>query len=132
MSYRDPNVLAWEARLKEVFDRIDHELEMRFGDRYPLHPARPKDGETLNPSASGLFDIGAAFSAGYGSHHGRGYIVEARISTLVHVPDDIREKLNVAVAKRLGELLPETFPGQDLRVERDGPVFKIVGDLTLR
>lgn len=131
MSLRDPRVLAWEARLKEVFDVIDHELEERYGDRYPLHPARPKHGETSNPSASGLFEIGAAFSAGYGSRHGRGYIVDARISTLVHVPDDIREKMNGAVAQRLSELLPETFPGQDLRVERDGPVFKIVGDFAL-
>jgi hypothetical protein len=27
--------------------------------------------------------------------------------------------------------LPEAFPGRELSVERDGPVFKIFGDLSI-
>ena len=131
MSFRDPRVLAWEARLKQVFDVIDHELEDAHGDRYPLHPVRAARGETENPASDGLFEIGAAFTTGYGSEKGRGYVVSARISTLSRIPSDIQEKLNAYVAERLSTLLPEYFPGQELRVERDGPVFKIVGDLAL-
>jgi hypothetical protein len=131
MSLRDARVLAWEARLKDVFDRIDHELEEKYGDRLPLHPMRPVHGETANPAASGLFEIGAAFSAGYGSQLGRGYIVSARLATLTTVAPETREQLASYVADRLRALLPEAFPGQDLRVERDGRVFKIVGDLGL-
>ncbi len=115
----------------EVLGVIDHELEAEHGDLYPLHPQRAKHGDTVNPSASGLFEIGAAFSAGYGSERGRGYIVDVRMATLsaVSVPD--RERLQQYVAERLRVLLPVYFPGQDLRIERDGKVFKIIGDLKL-
>ena len=41
---RHPKLVAWERRLNDVLNRIDVELEQKYGDRYPLHPARPRHG----------------------------------------------------------------------------------------
>ena len=122
-------VVDWEKKLKQVFDVIDDELEHLYGDRYPLHPARPKKGSTSNREHDGLFRIGAAFSAGFGSKHGRGYIVEVRMVTAKAVCDAFRVKVEKLVVKRLREALPKAFPGRDLRVSLDGHVYKIHGDL---
>jgi len=129
---RHPQVTEWESRLKAVFDRIDVELEERYGGTYPLHPARARRGTTSNHETDGLFNIGAAFTAGFGSQHGRGYVVSVRMATLADVPDNIRETIREAVVARLEVLLPEAFPERDLRVERDGDIYKIVGDLSVR
>lgn len=128
---RHHKALAWEATLKDVFDEIDHDLEARFGHRYPLHPARPAHGDTANPAESGLFNVGAAFTAGFGSKHGRGYVVQVRMSTLANVSKQVREELEEEVARQLRERLPEVFPGKTLYVERDKTGFKIHGDLSL-
>lgn len=128
---RHPKVLAWEHTLKDVFDRIDHELEERYGDRYELHPARPERGATANPEHDGLFNVGASFSAGFGSEHGPGYVVEVRMSTLTRVPRDVRERIEKDVVTLLKRELPRAFPGRELHVKRDGAVYKIHGDLGL-
>lgn len=128
---RHPLVIAWEEKLKRVFDEIDHELEERYGDRYPLHPNRPTRGETANPEDDGLFNVGASFTAGYGSQRGRGYVVSVRMVTLARVPADVQEQMENEVAVMLRERLPSIFPGRDLRVDRDGHVFKITGDLSV-
>jgi hypothetical protein len=128
---RHPKALAWEEKLKDVFDRIDHHLEEKYGHTYPLHPARAKRGLTSNPEQDGLFNIGAAFSAGYGSKHGPGYVVEVRMSTLSSVPSAILEQMEEEVVKLLRKKLPDAFPNAQLWVERDGPVYKIFGDLGL-
>lgn len=130
MSYRDPRVTAWERRLEEVFDEIDHIMEERYGDTYPLHPSRPEQGATSSPSADGLFDLGAAFSAGFGSVHGRGYVINIRLSTLARVPADVMDRIEQEVLELLEQKLPRAFPGRDLRIERDGHGFKIVGNLS--
>jgi len=131
MSYRDPKLIEWEKKLKRVFDRIDDHLEDSYGKTYPLRPSRPERGVTSNKEQDGLFNIGAAFSAGYGSEHGRGYIVEARMLTLSHVPRHIQNQLEEEVARLLRNELPREFPDRVLDVVRDGPVFKIIGDLSL-
>jgi hypothetical protein len=128
---RHPRAVAWEETLKRVFDEIDHALEARYGDRYPLHPNRPVQGATANPEDDGLFNVGAAFSAGYGSDWGRGYVVNVRMVTLSRVTAEVQEQMEDEVASMLRERLPGVFPGRDLRVERDGHVFKITGDLSL-
>jgi hypothetical protein len=132
MSFRDPRVVSWESRLKAVFDDIDAVVEQEFDDVFPLRPNRPDVGETANPAADGLFELGAAFSAGYGSQHGRGYIVSIRVATLARVPSDRMEAIEQRVVSLLKERLPEAFPDRDLAVERDGHRFKIVGDLSIR
>jgi hypothetical protein len=128
---RSESGAEWEKRLKAVFDEIDHEMEDRYGDKYPLHPSRAERGETANPSADGLFNVGAAFSAGFGSEHGRGYVVSIRLSTLSRVPADVMEQIEEEIVVLLREKLPGAFPDRDLRVKRDGHSFKIIGDLSL-
>ena len=128
---RHPKAIAWEDKLKSVFDRIDDRLEDRYGRRYPLHPNRPPRGTTANREFDGLFDIGAAFSAGYGSAIGRGYVVEIRMATPARVPPSVMKKIEREVVNMLGEELKKEFPGRKLRVNRDGPVYKIHGDLSL-
>jgi len=131
MSLRHWKALDWEGRLREVFDRIDGDLERKYGARYALHPSRPPSGSTASREHDGLFEIGAVFTLGIGSRHGRGYIVEVRMATLNALPADVRSRIEEEVVERLRAALPDAFPGRDLRVERDGPVYKIVGDLSL-
>jgi len=131
MSVRHPKVIEWERTLKKVFDDIDRDLEAAYGSRYPRHPVRQAKGKTSNPAHDGLFDLGAAFSAGYGSKYGRGYVVRLRVATLADVPEDVIEEMEDFVVKRLKAALPKAFPDRDLEVTRDGPVFKIHGDLSL-
>lgn len=131
MSFRGARALAFEEGLKRVFDRIDHELEARHGKRYSLHPSRPAHGETGNPQMDGLFNVGAAFSAGFGSAHGPGYVVDVRMVTLQHVPPAVQEQMEQEVVEMLRTWLPEEFPGRVLHVDRDGHLFKIHGDLSL-
>ncbi|MCS6770665.1 MAG: hypothetical protein NZ740_01410 [Kiritimatiellae bacterium] len=131
MSFRDARAVEFEQQLKRVFDRIDSVLEARYGRLYSLHPARPERGSTGNPEMDGLFNIGAAFSPGFASLHGPGYLVEVRMATLDHVPPDVQEQMEREVADMLRRWLPEAFPGRELRVDRDGHSFKIYGDLSL-
>lgn len=128
---RGHEVRLFEKRLKAIFDRIDVELEEEWGGTYPLHPARPEFGSVGNPEHEGLFSIGASFSAGYGSSHGRGYVVEVRLATLASVPWETMETIRNYVARRCVEMLPEFFPDRDLDVVRDGNMYKITGDLSL-
>ncbi len=132
MSFRDSRVSAWENKLEALFDEIDHIMEDRYGDKYPLHPSRPERGATANPAADGLFNMGASFSAGYGSAHGRGYVVSIRLSTLARVPPIVMEQIEQEVVELLKQKLPRIFPDRDLRVERDGHSFKIIGDLSIQ
>ena len=121
----------WEKRLKSVFDEMDHKLEAQYGDQWPLHPSRPKQGKTSNPSADGLFNVGAAFSAGFGSQHGPGYTVEIRLSTLKNVPAEVRKKIKTQVLQTLEKKLPAAFPGKELEVSDDNGLIRIHGDLSL-
>lgn len=112
-----------------MFDRVDDYLEEEYGRRYPLHPARPARGKTSSKAHDGLFNIGASFSAGYGSKRGPGYVVQVRMVTLTRVPQYIRDQIEEEAVERLRQELPREFPDRELRVERDGPVYKIYGDL---
>ena len=128
---RHPKRKQWEDKLSELLQRIDVQLEQSYGDQYPLHPSRPKHGDTANPKYSGLFQISAGFSAGYGSEYGRGYVVEVRMVSLNSIPKAVREKIEQDAMERIRTELPTVFPDRNLRVERDGPIYKIVGDLSL-
>jgi len=132
MSTSHTRLERWEHKLKAIFDEIDAELEAEGrGKKYRRHPARPPAGTTSNREDDGLFDIGAAFTVGIGSQYGPGYVVQARIATLDPVPPRIREKFEAEVIRRLREKLPAAFPDTILHVDRDGPVYKIHGDLSL-
>ena len=131
MSTSKTKLERWEARLKQVFDEINDEFEAEYGQRARRHPNRPPAGSTSNREDDGLFDLGAAFTVGIGSQHGPGYVVQARIATLDSVPAELQEKFEAEVIRRLKEKLPAAFPDVKLFVDRDGPVYKIHGDLSL-
>jgi hypothetical protein len=128
---RSREAMQWEETLKSVFDTLDHELEAEYGARYTLHPSRPARGTTTNPEADGLFNVGAAFSAGFGSKYGPGYVVEIRLSTLRQVPAEIRTEIREKVFQDLEKRLPAAFPGKELHVSEENDVIRIHGDLSL-
>ncbi len=132
MSSTKTKLERWEHRLKQVFDEIDAELEAEGAcKKFKRHPNRPPAGATSNREDDGLFDLGAAFSVGIGSRHGPGYVVQARIATLDSIPPETQGKFEAEVVRRLKKKLPAAFPGVALHVDRDGPVYKIHGDLSL-
>jgi len=128
---RHNKVMRWEEKLKSLFDELDQELEAEYGRHYSLHPSRPKYGTTSNPEADGLFNVGAAFSAGFGSKTGPGYVVEIGLVTLKQVPETVRAEIKQKVFQRLEKRLPTTFPGKELHVAEENGVIRIHGDLSL-
>ena len=126
-----PKMVEFDDRLKKLFDEVDDYIEDRYGDRYVLHPVRPGRGETSNPEADGLFNIGANFTPGYGSELGRGYVIDVSMSTLEKVDEGVRREIYEAAADKVKELLPVHFPERDLTVRRDKNHFKIQGDFSL-
>ncbi len=128
---RHLKAIDWELRLKRIFDGIDRELERLYGDGFRLHPSRPAAGATSNPEMDGLFNVGASFSAGFGSRFGPGYVVDIRLSTLEHIPGELREELRDAVQAMLEQQLPKAFPGRQLQVDKEDQHLRIHGDLGL-
>lgn len=126
----DPRFHDWDEALKKIFNEIDETLEDEYGSRFPLHPARTPRGGTPNPSSNGLFNVGASFSAGYGSRLGRGYVVDVHMSTLSSVPRKIKKEIEERVMTLLEEKLDSVFPDKDLEVSRDGSLIKLHGDLS--
>lgn len=126
-----PNTILWEQRLQSIFLTIDEYLEDHYGDRLPLHPNRPPRGTTASGEMDGLFNVGASFTAGFGSSLGRGYVVQIDMRTLEDVPGDLRRRVEEDVRNLLQKELVMRFPERELRVEQDGKVWKIVGDLSL-
>lgn len=122
---------AFEDTLHGVLSEIDGALEERWGARWPLHPARPPRGTAANPQYDGLFRVTASFSAGFGSTLGPGYVFRVELSTLRNVPPEVRAEIEEEAARLLRAGLARAFPGRDLRVDRDGSVYKIHGDLSL-
>jgi len=125
-------VRQFDAKLKKIFDLIDDYLENNYGTKYQLHPNRPRRGETANKASDGLFNVGASFSAGYGSVYGRGYVVDVHIATLDNIPETVQKQIEKEVADLLKKIIPEHFPGQDIKINRDGRILKIHGELILQ
>lgn len=121
----DRKISEFDNKLKKMFDDIDDYLEDKYGGLYPLHPARPIRGTTSNKEHDGLFNIGASFSAGFGSRVGRGYVVDVDMVTLHNIPDKITRQIEEDVVHLISSRLPKYFPDRNLGVEKDGTVFKI-------
>lgn len=121
----------FDERLQDLFDEVDDYLEEKYAGAYPLHPARPSRGKTSSKSQDGLFNVGASFSAGYHSEHGRGYVIDVDMVTLANVSKDQEERIMEDAVEKVRELLPKYFPERRLQVQRDRRVFKITGDLSL-
>jgi hypothetical protein len=126
-----PKMIEFDGRMKKLFDEVDDFIEGLYGGSYSLHPMRPARGETANPEADGLFNIGANFTTGFGSDLGRGYLIDVSMSTLEKVDEDARREIYETVADKVRELLPIYFPERELAVRRDKNHFKIQGDFSL-
>jgi len=124
-------MIEFDDRMKKLFDEVDNYIEDIYGGMYELHPTRPARGQTSNPEADGLFNIGANFTPGYGSELGRGYLIDVSMSTLDKVDEGIRREIYEAAAEKVKKLLPIHFPERELAVRRDGNHFKIQGDFSL-
>lgn len=128
---RNPRLEVWEDGLNSLLRQVDNTLEEEFGSLLAPHPARPARGSTSNPQHDGLFRVTASFTAGFGSRHGKGYAVQLDTVSL----ERLQPELLAAVERRAVALirsgLGKTFPGRGLALRRDGPVWKIIGDLSL-
>lgn len=128
---RNPRLENWEERLNGLLRRVDHALEERFGTEFDLHPARIPHGSAANPQHDGLFRITAAFTPGFGSQLGRGYVLQLDLVTLEDVPADKVAVIENTAVRLIREGLEDALPGRNLKIERDGSLWKITGDLSL-
>lgn len=128
---RHPKINEWDKQMKALFDEVDDYLEEKYGRNYPLHPNRAERGRTSHKGHDGLFNVGADFSSGYGSSVGRGYVIDVDMVTLSDVPDEVERRIEDEAVALVREKLPKYFPNRDLKISRDGKVFKIHGDFSL-
>lgn len=128
---RHQKAKEWEKTLKCVFDEIDLALEQEYRGRFNRHPARPKHGTTSSREMDGLFNVGASYSAGFGSRFGPGYVVDIRLSTLQRISKTVKLELRDQVQTLLIEKLPIAFPGKKLHIDKERRHLRIHGDLSL-
>ncbi len=128
---KNPLLQKWEDKLQNIFDRIDDQLEEKYGNTYPLRYNRPQRGCGVTPDTDGLFELGVSFSLGIASQLGPGYVFKVKLATMSRVPQDFITQIEDEVIDLLQEELPKEFPNKDLKVARDGKVYKIYGDLDL-
>ena len=79
----------------------------------------------------GLFNVGASYSAGFGSRFGPGYVVDIRVATLERIPRPFKRELREQVQEMLIKKLPDAFPGKKINVDRERNHLRIHGDLSL-
>jgi hypothetical protein len=128
---RNPLVEAWEEKLNRLLRDVITTLELEFGDVVARHPSRPAHGETPNPQNDGLFRITATFTPGYGSHWGKGYVLDIEPVTLQQFPREVWSVVEAKACQMIREGLEAIFPGRGLELKRDGLTWKIIGDLSL-
>jgi hypothetical protein len=128
---RHQHVEKWESRLNELLRQVDHTLEEKYGHLFTAHPARPPKGSTANPQQDGLFRVTASFSPGFGTELGKGYVLQLDLVTLEKVPQAEVERMQREAVVLIQDGLESVLPGRGLTVQRDGNVWKIVGDLSI-
>ena len=120
-----------EKKLSLLCQALDNHLEDKYGEHYNIHPNRLKRGKGANPSFDGLFSTSLAFTLGYGSKYGRGYVMNVEIRTLDKVSQydmaDIKADAFSFVRQHLKTYIPE----HELEIVQDGDLMKIVGDFSL-
>ncbi|MGH0052740.1 MAG: hypothetical protein ACQ5SW_05045 [Sphaerochaetaceae bacterium] len=126
-----PKQAELEATMRRLCDDLDRYLEDTFGNAYPLHPNRLQRGKASSVAYDGLFSTGTQFTLGYGSIHGRGYIVSVEIRTLAWVQKEHKEAIEEAAMAYIRKILPEYFPQRAIELKKDGTVYKLVGDFSL-
>jgi hypothetical protein len=128
---RNPLVEAWEEKLNLLLRQVIATLELEYGHVVSRHPSRPAHGETPNPQNDGLFRITATFTPGYGSQWGKGYVLDIEPVTLEPFPQDVWSLVEAKACRLIEAGLGTLFPGRPLELKRDGPSWKIIGDLSL-
>ena len=128
---KNPLLQKWEDKLQGIFDRIDDQLEEKYGDAYQLRFNRPARGCGVTPDTDGLFEIGFSFSLGIASELGPGYVFRVKVATMSRVSPDFMEKVENEVIDMLKSELPKEFPNRELNVAKDGRNYKIYGNLDL-
>ncbi|MBQ0070872.1 MAG: hypothetical protein KBS81_03315, partial [Spirochaetales bacterium] len=126
-----PTYAELEDRLTALGREIDNYLEDRFEGLYPLHPNRMPRGTGANPAYDGLSATTVAFSTGYGTKTGRGYVVNIDVRTLSWVTMDEKKRIYDEAYAFLQRVLPERFPERKLMVVMDGNMMKIIGDFSI-
>ena len=124
-------MIEFDRKLKKIFDEIDDYLEDTYGELYDLHPSRLKRGEASNKEHDGLFNIGASYTAGFGSVYGKGYAIEIRMVTLEKIDPAHVQEVEDDVKQLLQQKLEKVFPERKLKVDRDRHTLKIHGDFSL-
>lgn len=120
-----------EEKMAQLCQALDNHLEDIYGDHYRLHPNRLRRGEGSNPSFDGLFSTSLAFTLGYGSEYGRGYVVNVEIRTLDKVSQYDSTKIQAEAFSFISQNLKKFIPDQDLKIVQDGNLMKVVGDFSL-
>ncbi|MBR6348013.1 MAG: hypothetical protein IKR80_03570 [Spirochaetales bacterium] len=120
-----------EEKMAQLCQALDNHLEDIYGDHYRLHPNRLRRGKGSNPSFDGLFSTSLAFTLGYGSEYGRGYVVNVEIRTLDKVSQYDSTKIQAEAFSFISQNLKKFIPDQDLKIVQDGNLMKVVGDFSL-
>ena len=120
-----------EEKMAQLCQALDNHLEDIYGDHYRLHPNRLRRGKGSNPSFDGLFSTSLAFTLGYGSQYGRGYVVNVEIRTLDKVSQYDSTKIQAEAFSFISRNLKKFIPDQDLKIVQDGNLMKVVGDFSL-
>ena len=120
-----------EEKMAQLCQALDNHLEDIYGDHYRLHPNRLRRGKGSNPSFDGLFSTSLAFTLGYGSEYGRGYVVNVEIRTLDKVSQYDSTKIQAEAFSFISRNLKKFIPDQDLKIVQDGNLMKVIGDFSL-
>ncbi len=127
----DPRQEKLEAEFSALCIAQAHFLEDSYEGIFNRHPNRPDRGSGANPSFDGTFSTTAAFTLGYGSEHGRGYLINIDVRTLDTVTSDQMEEIKNRAFVFTKQKLPVIFPDRKLELVRDDCLIKIIGDFSL-
>jgi len=127
----DPRQEELESSLNVLCNELDNYLEDTYEGVFGRHPNRPERGSGANPSFDGVFCTTAAFTLGYGSDYGRGYLINIDVRTLERVSQDQMEEIKNRAFVFTQSKLPVIFPSRRLEIVRDGNLLKIIGDFSL-
>ena len=120
-----------EKELSLLCQALDNHLEDKYGEHYNIHPNRLKRGKGSNPSFDGLFSTSLAFTLGYGSQYGRGYVMNVEIRTLDKVSQYDIADIKADAFSFVRQNLKTYIPDHDLEIVQDGTVMKVIGDFSL-
>lgn len=127
----DPRQEKLEAGFAALCIELDNYLEDAYEGVFNRHPNRPGRGSGANPSFDGTFSTTAAFTLGYGSEHGRGYLINIEVRTLDIVSSDQMEEIKNRAYVFAKTKLPVLFPDRKLELVLDRGLLKIIGDFSL-